>query len=264
MECYTKASRDLGNCLSRKGLGKEDAMKKSGFDATSLHPPYSFPGGGASKRVSAREDERRKIARELHNAFGQDLVAVLLEMNRLASYCKSTTGHPRFGDEVCAALESLSTRVGKIAASLSEVSHQLHPVILERVGLQHAIRELCDSADASSQTRVQFRDQELSEGISFTTSLCLYRIAQEALHNVERHAHASCAEVEIREQGDWIGLRVCDNGVGYDPNHLHPDAGLGIAGMKDHVASLGGSFAVKTVPGWGTEITVRLPLRSRN
>jgi signal transduction histidine kinase len=250
--------------LARNGLGKEDAMKKSGFDTTSQHPPYTYPCGGASKRVSAREDERRKIAHELHNAFGQDLVAVLLEMNRLASYCKTSTQHPRLGDEVCAVLESLSTRVGKIAASLGEVSHQLHPVILERVGLQHAIRQLCDSADASSQTRVQFRDQELSEGISFTTSLCLYRIAQEALHNVERHAHASYAEVGITEREDWIDLRVCDNGVGYDPRHLRPDAGLGIASMKDHVASLGGSFAVKTAPGRGTEITVRLPLRSRN
>jgi signal transduction histidine kinase len=214
--------------------------------------------------VSVREDERRKIASELHNAFGQDLVAVLLEMNGLASYCKTTGPHPQLGDEVCVVLESLSTRVGKIAASLSEVSHQLHPAILERVGLQHAMRQLCDSADASSQTRIQFTEQELSEGISFTTSLCLYRVAQEALRNVERHAHASYAEVGITEQEDWIGLRVCDNGVGYDPSRLRPDAGLGIASMKDHVASLGGSFAVKTAIGRGTEITVQLPLRSRN
>lgn len=251
--------------MTRNGLGKENAMKKSGFEAsTSLHTPYGYRPGGASTRVSAREDERRKIARELHDAFGQDLVAVLLEMNRLASYCKTTSQDPRLGDEVCNVLESLSTRVGKIAASLSEVSHQLHPIILERVGLQHAIRELCDSADASSQTRVQFRDQRLSEDISFTTSLCLYRIAQEALHNVERHAHASCAEVGIMEREDWIGLRVCDNGVGYDPRQLHPDAGLGIASMRDHVASLGGSYEVKTARGRGTEITVWLPQRSRN
>jgi signal transduction histidine kinase len=216
------------------------------------------------KRVSVREDERKKIAHELHDAFGQDLVTILLEMNRLASYCKATyPGHPET-DEVGEVLKSLSARVGRVAASLSEVSHQLHPIVLERIGLQHAIRQLCINVDASSPTHIHFREQELREDISWTTSLCLYRIAQEALRNIERHAHATEAEVRLEEKESWIALSVRDNGIGYDPGNLRPSAGLGIASMKDHVASLGGSFRVKTAPGEGTDITVRLPLHTRN
>jgi signal transduction histidine kinase len=220
--------------------------------------------GAALKRVSIREEERRRIAHELHNAFGQDLVAVLLEMNRLIAQCKATDLRQTPRQEVCSVLENLSGRIGKIAASLGEVSHELHPIVLERAGLLLAIRQLCRNAELSSQTQVSFRSQNLRGEVPWPMSLCLYRITQEALRNICRHAHASRAEVGIEKENDCVTLRIWDNGAGYDPANLRSDAGIGVSSMQDHVTSLGGSFALKTAPGGGTEIVVRLGLHLRS
>ena len=214
----------------------------------------------ARHRVRVREEERRKIAHELHDAFGQDLVTVVLEMNRLELYCKAEAYNP-ISVKISNALENLSDRVSKIAASISDVSHRLHPIVLERAGLHCAIRELCKHVDSTSSTRVRFSGRELQSELPRATSLCLYRVTQEALHNVERHARAVDAEVTLEMQGQSIVLTVRDNGVGYDPNQLGTRAGLGIVDMQEHVASLAGMFDVKTAPNEGTEVRVRLPFQ---
>jgi signal transduction histidine kinase len=243
---------------------RADTTRHNGFDARNPHVHRDFLVGSAAKRVSAREEERRKIAHELHDAFGQDLVAVLLEMNRLAATCKTKTADTRqsLSEEICGVLENLSARVGKIATSLGDVSHHLRPIVLERAGLLPAIRQLCNDVGTASRIEVRFSGQGLKNHISWTTSLCLYRITQEALRNINRHAHASRADIRINEGANWITLRVCDDGVGYDPGKLRPEAGLGVTSMKDHVASVGGILTVKAAPGQGTKITVRLPVQT--
>jgi len=190
---------------------------------------------------------------------------VLLEMNRLASTCKNKNAEARtrLTQEICGVLENLSTRVGKIANSLGDISHQLHPLVLEREGLLPAIRQLCDNATTASPTEIHLKSQELKRDICWTTSLCLYRITQEALRNIGRHANASRADVRIDHHASWITLKIRDNGVGYDPGNQRPEAGVGMTSMKDHVVSAGGFFTVNTAPGRGTKITVRLPLQAR-
>ena len=119
--------------------------------------------GTALKRVSVREEERRRIAHELHNAFGQDLASVIIEMNRLVVHCKAAAPRYPLCQEVCGVLKNLSDRVGKIAGSLGEISHELHPIVLERAGLLQAIRQLCHNPELSAQTQVNFRSQKLRE-----------------------------------------------------------------------------------------------------
>src|SRR5947208_1214372 len=135
---------------------RADATKHNGFGAKNPHAYRASLVSTAGRRVNAREAERRKIAHELHDAFGQDLVAVLLEMNRLASTCKNKNAEARtrLTQEICGVLENLSTRVGKIANSLGDISHQLHPLVLEREGLLPAIRQLCDNATTASPTEI--------------------------------------------------------------------------------------------------------------
>jgi signal transduction histidine kinase len=223
------------------------------------HQTLTYSAPTARKLISVREDERRRIAHELHDAFGQDLVAVLLEMNRLALSCKKGDEKNGFREEVCSELENLSTRVGEIASSISDVSHRLHPIILERAGLHQAIGDLCNDIGSSTSLRVSFSNGDLRESIPPPLSLCLYRVAQEALHNVVKHAHASCAEVTLQRQEHVLVLTVRDNGVGYNPRKLRSDAGLGVTDMREHATSLGGSFVVNSTLGRGTQITVQLP-----
>jgi signal transduction histidine kinase len=209
--------------------------------------------------INVREDERRRIAHELHDAFGQDLVAVILEMNRLALSCKKNDEENGFREEVCSELENLSTRVGEIASSISDVSHRLHPIILERAGVHRAIGDLCKDIHGSTNVRVNFSNREPRESISAPISLCLYRVAQEALRNIVKHARAASAEVILEQQERSVVLTVRDDGVGYNPRELGSDAGLGVTDMREHATSLGGSFAVNSTVGKGTKITVQLP-----
>jgi two-component system, NarL family, sensor kinase len=235
---------------------------RKGIPVRSRYQPLTYAARAARKLIDVREDERRRIAHELHDAFGQDLVAVLLEMNRVALSCKARDEQNTFRDEVCSELQTLSTRVGEIASSISDVSHKLHPIILERAGLHQAIGDLCKDIGSSTSLRVSFSNGELRESISAPVSLCLYRIAQEALRNIVKHAHASSAEVTLKRQEHGLVLTVRDDGVGYNPRKLGSAAGLGVTDMREHATSLGGSFAVNSVLGKGTKITVQLPFQA--
>lgn len=216
-----------------------------------------------NSRVSVREDERRRIAHDLHDAIGQDLIAVILEMNRLSTRCEAIapTGDSA---ELGRSLENLSARLEQIARAISDVSHQLHPIVLERIGLLRALRQLCDDTEAKSRIQIVFRGNALDRHVPWTTSLCLYRAAQEALHNVEKHSHAKRAEVSLETRDHSAWLTICDDGIGYDPLNLRPNAGLGLQGMREHVSALGGSLIVKTSPGRGTEMTVQVSIHDRN
>ncbi|HEY1801531.1 MAG TPA: ATP-binding protein [Terriglobales bacterium] len=223
-----------------------------------------FSGVVGKKLFLAREEERRKIARELHDAFGQELVTILLELNQLAKNCKSLAPQSNLSRQVCNGLDDLSTRVNQIASSINEVSHQLHSTILERAGLRLALEQLCADLSARGRTQVYFVGTGLKTIISPSVSLCLYRIAQEALHNVDKHAHAPRTEVILKELGHYIVLTVRDHGVGYNQRHLNSNAGLGLSSMEERAVSMGGAFALKTALGKGTEVTVQLPLKNRN
>jgi two-component system, NarL family, sensor kinase len=221
-------------------------------------------GGYERKLIGAREDERKKIARELHDAFGQELVTVLLEMNRLTMQCKGLAPDNNLSKQICLGLDGLSSHISQIAASISEVSHQLHPAILERIGLRLALEQLCADLSAMGKTQVYFVGTRARKKVPSAVSLCLYRIAQEALHNIDKHAHAPRAEVTLQEVGRSIVLRVRDHGVGYDPKQLGSHAGLGLSSMEERATSMGGAFVLKTAPGKGTEVMVQLPIKDRN
>jgi two-component system, NarL family, sensor kinase len=225
-------------------------------------PELDFSDG--YRLIVAREEERRKIAHELHDAFGQELVTVLLEMNKLVGQCKVLGPESNVSVQICDGLNDLASRIGQIAASISEVSHQLHPTLLERVGLRLALEQLCADLSSAGKTQVYFVGTRARRKVPSAVSLCLYRIAQEALHNIDKHAHATRAEMMLKEQGRSIVLRVKDHGVGYDPKQLGSHAGLGLSSMEERATSMGGAFMLKTAPGKGTEVTVQLPIKDRN
>jgi PAS domain S-box-containing protein len=206
--------------------------------------------------IAAQDDERRRIARELHDEAGQALTGVLIGLRGVA--VAATLPDAKLAAQRVRELASKAvTEVGRLARGL-------HPSALDDMGLVAAVRryvseyqqlqhiEVVVHADAQSLGRRLSRDQELA----------LYRIVQETLTNVARHAHAKRVEIEIRAGAAEFSLTVVDDGGGFDPSALlHRSAGsrLGLIGIRERVAVLGGVLRIDSRPGAGTTVAVRIP-----
>ena len=209
--------------------------------------------------VAAREEERKKIARELHDSVGQEMAALALEINSVLDSCRKL-GVRKELREVCETLHHSYTRISYLTTCVGRISHQLHPTILEQVGLAAALKGLCAETRALTGIEVYCGCKDLPERfLSDAASLCFYRIAQEALHNIAKHAKASSIALILSRHQDAIKLKIRDNGCGFAPSKPETHTGVGLRSMQERASSLGGEFSLQTEPGKGTEITVRIP-----
>lgn len=199
--------------------------------------------------VAAQEQERRRIALELHDEVGQLLTGVVLALDGLAS---------TVGDDVRPRVEGLQEMVREGADHVREIARGLRPESLEELGLRSALVGLTTAvADRSGLTIVREVDAALPS-LSVETELVVYRVAQEALTNVVRHAHASRVEVALRRSGAELELRVVDDGIGRSA--APGPAGRGIAGMRERAIYSGGALTLTTPPGGGTAVILRVPV----
>jgi signal transduction histidine kinase len=141
------------------------------------------------------------------------------------------------------------------------MSYALHPSWLETLGLVAALQALCRDASKQRNLHVTFTHDSIPASVDANVSLCVYRIAQEALHNVARHSQIREARVSVTCDAGQIALQIADSGVGFDPRDGR-SAGLGLASMRERVAVLKGQLAINAAPGAGTQITVHIPLGS--
>ena len=162
------------------------------------------------------------------------------------------------GDYVPAA-HGISERVASIASDVHSISHRLHPFKLEALGLVEAIRALC--ADVSKQygLSVEFVTDDVPERLAPDLSLCLFRIAQEGLHNVVKHSGATGAWLHLSATATELSLQIADCGNGFVPAE-HARTGLGLISMRERINFVGGRLAIRSLPGFGTRIGVRVPL----
>ncbi len=208
---------------------------------------------GLSERlVEAREDERRRIARELHDDLGQRLTALKME---LASLGPGTTA-PGAQERIGAMLEMLDETV----ASVRRISADLRPLMLDDLGLNAAIEWLARDAARRMGVEVTVRLGEGDPPLGERASIALYRMVQEALTNVARHARATEVEVEVVQYADTLVLTVRDNGIGFPERATHKDGSFGLLGIRERAFMLGGEMALDNPPGGGGRVTVRLPL----
>jgi PAS domain S-box-containing protein len=207
--------------------------------------------------LEAQEAERRRIARELHDDLNQRLGLLSVELDLLAQRPPASTR------EMASGLRALSVRVKELSTAVHDLSHQLHPSKLEHLGLVGALRALCREMIRHHGLEVAFTHRDLPNSIPEAVTLCLYRIAQEALRNVVKHSGTSYAAVELSGGPDQIRLRVTDDGVGFDPASADEDRGLGLVSMRERLYLVGGRMAVESRPGGGTRIDVCVPLRER-
>ena len=206
----------------------------------------------ARRLITAQEDERRRIAQDLHDEVTQQLAVLSIEIGTAAAEADRSTKTR----ERCRALQSQVTR---IAEEVRRVSHGLHPSVIEDFGLSSALEELCQEVGTHYGIDIAFDGLVEEIRLSENTSANLYRIAQEALHNTVKHAQATEAWVTLSVSDGRLQLTVTDDGVGFV---MAPESrtGLGVASMKERMRMVGGSLSINTLPGQGTTVIASVPI----
>lgn len=208
--------------------------------------------------VQAQEAERGRVALELHDNITQLLCAILFRSQALAD--KLST---REGPAKREALK-LHEMLGKAVGEVEGISRNLHPGVLNRLGLVAVLRDTGTEFAERTGVSVKLACVRLTARLPADTELTLYRILQEALKNVEKHARASHVTVKLTLRGSFVKLAIHDNGIGFDPDpHPAPGkekGGLGLLGMRERATYVGGTFRIKSVLRAGTGIEVRIPM----
>ena len=222
----------------------EDALRQSREELRRL----------TASLFTTQEEERKRLARELHDDMNQRMAMLANEVNLLE---RDLPGSP---DLVRDLLRSLRERVEQLSDDLRRTAHQLHPSSLEHFGLVAALEAYCPDFSKLYPVRLKFTHRGVPASIPFDVSLCLYRVAQECLHNIAKHSGADQATLALRGDKTGLVLSVIDKGEGFDPGVLPDQRGLGIVGIRERVRLVGGSVSIRSRAGHGTEIDVRVPL----
>lgn len=210
----------------------------------------------SGRLIHAQEQERTRIARELHDGLGQRAALLQVKLERLKQ--EETELSLNAGQE----LQNIIELAEEFSSELHNMSRQLHPTRLDTLGLAAALEGLCREFTAQHNLRVKFVHERAQGPVPKDISLCLFRITQEALMNVVRHSGASQAAVELTHSGDQINLNITDDGVGFDPAFVAVDKGLGLISMRERLRLVGGQLSIDSKVSHGTRIQVRIPLCS--
>jgi len=203
---------------------------------------------------SVREEERVRIAREIHDELGQALTCMSMDLAFLDKQL------PKGNAEAAARIQALATLVKETVKTVRRISAELRPSILDDLGLGAAVEWLAH--DFETRTSIGCAVSVPSNvAISAERGTVVFRMCQEALTNVARHAGASHVSIDLVEAGDTLTLEVRDNGRGITDEEVQRPGSLGLLGMRERAALLGGVAEVKGTPGQGTTVTVRVPLQ---
>ncbi len=201
--------------------------------------------------INAQEEERARLARELHDDVTQRLAALAIDAAR----------HERAGAVAGVdAMPSVHQGLVRLSEDVHALSYRLHPSILRDLGLVEALRSECDNS-SHSLPHLEFGARDIPENVPQDIALCIYRVAQESLRNVARHSSASRTEVDLRYSDNGLQLTVRDNGSGFDTEQRRAGMSLGLASMRQRVISLGGRLDIESSPGRGTTVQAWIPLR---
>lgn len=210
----------------------------------------------AANVVEAREEERRRIARELHDELGQRLTALKMELSSLRAEAPQRDS----GGRITGMLEMVDSTV----SALRRIAADLRPLMLDDLGLNAAIEWLARDAarrmDMEVTVRLGSDDPPLAPG----ADIALYRMVQEALTNVGRHARATDVRIELHQDGHELVLTVHDNGKGFPERSMRQEGRYGLLGIRERAIMLGGRLDLDNPPGGGGRITVHLPLQPAN
>jgi len=202
--------------------------------------------------VSAQEEEHRRIARELHDDLTQRLAVLTIDAGTLERVSDNPT-------EVAGRAQRMHDQLVSLCESVHSLSRQLHPSIVDDLGLVDALRSECMSMEQREGIKVNYTVADVPPNLPRGVALCMYRVAQEALRNVARHARCSLASVRVSGSERELVLVVRDRGVGFDVS-ARRKSGLGLESMRERARLIHARLTVRSRPGAGTQITVRVPV----
>ena len=206
------------------------------------------------RNVTAQEDERGRIARDLHDQLGQQLTALRLSLQRHRDWLAARDATSADFDEVVALADGIDH-------DIDFLSWQLRPAVLDDLGLTAALPLFVEQWSAHYRIPAEYHARGISAGqIGPEAEITFYRVAQEAMNNIIKHAHASRVDVLLESRDDAVLLVVEDDGIGFDPGGgTTRDAGIGIAGMQERARLIGATLQVESKPGAGTSVFLRCP-----
>ena len=202
--------------------------------------------------IRAHEAERARLGRELHDDVTQRLAVLAIETGRIE----------RGADKISPAETLRGIREGlvRLSEDIHALSYRLHPALLEDLGLAEALKAECERFSRQESVTAEVTLMDLPDNVSPEMALCLFRVTQEALRNVARHAKASQVEISLRALNDHLQLVVHDNGTGFDPTLQRAHPSLGLESMRERVFLVDGQLHIESSPGQGTTVLVTVPL----
>ena len=209
----------------------------------------------SAKLVQAQETERRALSRELHDEVGQSLSAVLVELRNLSTSLASRR-EERSQDQV----ETIKGLVESTIGVVRNMALLLRPSMLDDLGLIPALKWQAREVSKRTQMDVSVAAELDSESLPDEYNTCIYRVVQEALHNCSSHAHASNVRIRVHQDDGRLSLSIQDDGQGFDSRQVK---GLGLLGIEERVARLGGTSSVRSDPGSGTVLAIELPISGK-
>lgn len=204
--------------------------------------------------IDVQEAERRRISRELHDDLNQKIATLSMSISQLKRKVPQQDG------QLVADLDQLRKTANGLTDEVRRLSHQLHPAVLEHLGLVPALESYIASFRDEEQINVQFTADIGDVRIPFQTSICVYRVAVEALRNVARHSGAASAAVSLKRSQKVLELQVSDSGKGFDVETSRQGGGLGLISIEERLRVLQGDCDVSSAPERGTTLVARVPL----
>ena len=249
------------NCLRVKGLrgivvNLRDISERARYEEQ-LRMSHDQLRQLAARVESAREEERARISREVHDEFGQMLSVLKLDLENLASQHRprGVEARRKFDKLVAAMVRGIDLSVNTVR----RIAAELRPAVFQDLGLGAALKWQLQEFASRTGIRCRPRGLHHNAALAAEPSLAVFRIFQEILTNVVRHANATILEVAVDTGRNWFTLRVSDNGRGFDPKLLSPSHSLGLLGMRERAGLYGGTIEWSGRPTGGTTVTVRLP-----
>jgi len=208
----------------------------------------------SGRLITAHEEERIRIARELHDDLSQRMALLEIALEQFEQKM------PRLSSSTKERLHNICGLAEEVSSDIHNLSHELHPAKLDSLGLVAAVEGFCREFSKQHGLHIEFVHRQVDKQFPKDVTLCIFRIVQEALRNVAKHSGTSEARVELSAHGDRIDLCVSDFGAGFDPASKRGTAGLGLVSMRERLRLVGGQLVVESQPSRGTRIRARIPL----